>query len=229
MPLASAGKADREGAPSQKTCCPAQAFEPLAEGGFVQRSLCTLVALLALIFASTATAASVSVRVEGKTMSIFGASEPRVSATNALAALDTASFLGEFYYHVTTTSFGPYVDQIGRYPAGGANGWVFKVNGESPPVGADQVVLKDGDRVLWYFATFGASGGPPTLLLARTARNCYRAVSENDAGADSPAAGAVLTVDGRRVRTRAGRACVGKHKGLVRATLTGAVRSNALR
>jgi hypothetical protein len=197
----------------------------------VQRSLCTLAALLALaaVFASVATAASVSVRVEGKTTSIFGAAEPRVSAANAMAALDTASFLGEFYYHVTTTSFGPYVDQIGRYPAGGANGWVFKVNGASPPVGADQVTLNDGDRVLWYYAAFGPAGGPPTLQLTRTSRYCYRAVSENDAGTDTAAARAVLRVDGRRVRTRAGRGCVGKHNGLVRATLTGAVRSNALR
>jgi hypothetical protein len=197
----------------------------------VQRSLCTLAALLALaaVFASTAAAASVSVRVEGKTMSIFGASEPRVSADNAMGALDIASLLGEFYYHVTTTSFGPYVDQIGRYPAGGANGWVFKVNGASPPVGADKVTLKDGDRVLWYYATFGPGGGTPTLLLTRTRRNCYRVVSEDDAGADKPGAGAVLRVDGRRVRTAGGRGCVGKHNGLVRATLTGAVRSNALR
>lgn len=197
----------------------------------MQRSVCMLAALLALaaVFASTAAAASVSVRVEGKTMSIFGASEPRVSADNAMGALDIASLLGEFYYHITTTSFGPYVDQIGRYPAGGANGWVFKVNGASPPVGADKVTLKDGDRVLWYYATFGPGGGPPTLLLTRTRRNCYRVVSENDAGADKPGAGAVLRVDGRRVRTAGGRGCVGKHKGLVRATLTGAVRSNALR
>jgi hypothetical protein len=162
-------------------------------------------------------------------MSIFGTSEPRVSADNAMGALDIASLLGEFYYHVTTTSFGPYVDQIGRYPAGGANGWVFKVNGASPPVGADKVTLKDGDRVLWYYATFGPGGGPPTLLLTRIRRNCYRVVSENDAGADKPGAGAVLRVDGRRVRTVGGRGCVGKHNGLVRATLTGAVRSNALR
>jgi Domain of unknown function (DUF4430) len=197
----------------------------------VQRILCTLavLAVLAVGFASSAVAASVSVRVEGKTMSIFGASEPRISAANALTALDSASFRGEFYYHLTPTAFGPYVDQIGRYAAGGADGWVFKVNGVSPPVGADQVQLKDGDRVLWYWATFGATGGPPTLLLSRTSRNCYRAVSENDTGVDAPASSAVLTVDGRRVRTRAGRACVGKHAGLVRATMTGAVRSNALR
>ena len=90
---------------------------------------------------------------------------------------------GEFYYHVTTTSFGPYVDQIGRYVAGGSSGWVFKVNGVSPPVGADQVTLKDGDRVLWYWATFGPTGGPPTLSLrAGPKRNCYRVLAQDDTG-----------------------------------------------
>jgi hypothetical protein len=198
----------------------------------VRKFLFTLAALVALaaLFASAALAARVSVRVEGKTLSLFGALETRFEAgPNAMQALDTASLRGEFYYHVTQSSFGPYVDQIGRYPAGGANGWTYKVNGISPPVGSDQYVLRDGDRVLWYWAVFGPSGGPPTLLLTRTGRNCYRAVSENDRGVDTPAAGALLNVDGRRVRTRAGRGCVGGHTGTVRATLAGAVRSNALR
>lgn len=186
--------------------------------------------MVAFLLVPAALAARVSVRVEGKTQSLFGALETRFEAGgNALQALDAASLRGEFYYHVTQASFGPYVDQVGRYPAGGSSGWVFKVNGASPPVGSDKVELHDGDRVLWYWATFGPSGGPPTLLLTRTGRNCYRVVAENDAGADGAAAGAVLTVDGRRVRTRAGRACVGRHLGFVRATKPGAVRSNALR
>ena len=149
---------------------------------------------------------------------------------NALTALDAASLAGELYYHVTQTSFGPYVDQVGRYPGGGSTGWVFKVNGVSPPVGADQVALHDGDTVLWYFATFGPTGGPKTLALRRGARrNCYRVVAQDDAGKATAAAGAVLHVDGRSVRTRAGAGCVGRHAGLVKATLAGAVRSNALR
>jgi Domain of unknown function (DUF4430) len=198
----------------------------------VRKTLLTLAALfgVAALLVPAAVAARVSVRVEGRTMSLFGALETRFEAgAHALQALDAASLRGEFYYHVTTTSFGPYVDQIGRYPAGGSTGWVFKVNGASPPVGADQVELEDGDRVLWYWATFGATGGPPTLLLTRTARNCYRAVAENDQGVDRPANRAVLQVDGRRVRTRAGRGCVGRHTGLVRATMAGAIRSNAIR
>jgi hypothetical protein len=198
----------------------------------VRRSLFTLAALvvLAALLVPAALAARVSVRVEGKTQSIFGSLETRFDAgANPLQALDAASLRGEFYYHVRQASFGPYVDQIGRYMAEGTSGWVYKINGASPPVGAQDATLGEGDRVLWYWATFGAAGGPPTLLLNRTARNCYRVVAENDQGTDTPANGAVLRVDGRRARTRAGRGCVGRHTGLVRATLTGAVRSNALK
>jgi len=198
----------------------------------VRKTLLVLAAIvvLAVLLVPAAVAARVSVRVEGRTQTIFGPLETGFEAGgNAMQALDAASLRGEFYYHVTQSSFGPYVDQVGRHPAGGTNGWTYKVNGVSPPVGADKYELEDGDRVLWYWATFGPSGGPPTLQLTRTGRNCYRAVSQNDQGTDRPAAGALLHVDGRRVRTRSGRACTGRHIGLVRATLAGAVRSNALR
>ena len=130
------------------------------------RRLIVLVTVLglALALAATALGATVTVRVEGKTQPIFGSVPVKVEAPNALVALDAASTLGEFYFGLTSSSFGTYVSQIGRYPAAGAAGWVFKVNGVSPPVGADQVVLKDGDEVLWYYATFGATGGPKTLV-----------------------------------------------------------------
>jgi hypothetical protein len=197
----------------------------------VSRRLFTLLvaAAAALLIIPAALALGVHVRVEGKTQTIFGAAEPTLDVkANALDALEAASFAGEFYYHVTVGGFGPYVDQIGRYPAGGSSGWVFKVNGVSPPVGADAVTLKPGDRVLWYWATFGPTGGPPTLLLRHAKRGCYRVLAQDDAGRTRPARGAVLHVGGRAVRARTGSACVGAHRGLVRATLKGAVRSNAL-
>jgi Domain of unknown function (DUF4430) len=199
----------------------------------VSRRLCTLVAALvaALLVVPAAFALRVHVRVEGKTRTIYGSAEPSLSVgVNALDALDSASSAGEFYYHVTATSFGPYVDQIGRYVAGASTGWVFKVNGVSPPVGADAVQLKAGDHVLWYWATFGPSGGPPTLSLRAAAKGgCYRVVSQNDAGKATAARGARLHVDGRSIRARSGSACVGRHRGPVTATLKGAIRSNALR
>ncbi|MGB2874924.1 MAG: DUF4430 domain-containing protein, partial [Gaiellaceae bacterium] len=164
-----------------------------------------------LLFVPSALGARVHVRVEGKTQTIYGAAEPSVIVkVNALDALESASLAGEFYYHVATSAFGSYVDQIGRYPAGGSSGWVFKVNGVSPPVGADAVVLKAGDRVLWYWATFGSAGGPPTLLLERKKRSCYRVLAQDDKGKTSAARGALLLVDGRSVRARTGSACVGR-------------------
>ncbi|MGZ4396567.1 MAG: DUF4430 domain-containing protein [Gaiellaceae bacterium] len=197
----------------------------------MSRRLLTLIAVVAaaLLLVPVALAVRVHVRVEGKTQTIFGSAEPALSVkANPLDALEAASLAGEFYYHVTVTGFGPYVDQIGRYPATATSGWVFKVNGVSPPVGADAVQLKAGDRVLWYWADFGPSGGPPTLELKRASRNCYRVLSQDDRGKTGVAAGAVLHVGGRAVHTRKGAACVGRHRGLVKATLAGAVRSNAL-
>jgi hypothetical protein len=233
-----------EGAPSQKTSAAGKS-EPLAEGGFVFHRPFTVVAILvaALLVVPAALAVRVHVRVEGKTRTIFGATAPLVDVTspranalpeNALDSLATASFLGEFYYHVTETSFGPYVDQVGRYPGEGQTGWVFKVNGKSPPVGANQVLLKAGDSVLWYWAQFGVAGGPKTLVLSRVGKGpCYRVRAQDDNGNLTPALGAVLRAGGRTVKTQgatqAAVGCVGKHKGLlVRAELGGAVRSNAL-
>jgi Domain of unknown function (DUF4430) len=196
----------------------------------LRRSLVLVVAFVtALVVATSALAAGVTVRVEGKTQTIFGALPAKVEAGNALQALDVASTLGEFFYLLTHSSFGDYVSQIGKYPGVGDAGWVFKVNGVSPQVGADQVQLKDGDSVVWYWAAFGPSGGPATLDLKADGPNCYRVRSFDDTGKASPAATAVLHVDGRRIKTPNGRGCVGAHRGLVRAYAVGAVRSNGVR
>lgn len=189
------------------------------------------VIVTALVFVPAAAAVQVHVRVEGMTRTVFGPTAPALDVkANALDALEAASVAGEFYYHVQSTAYGPYVDQVARYAAVGQTGWVFKVNGESPPVGPDQVKLADGDTVLWYWAQFGIAGGPKTLVLKRTKPNCYAATLQDDNGVETPAAGATLHVGSRRaVPTPGGAACIGKHPGLlVRATLDGAVRSNAL-
>ena len=169
----------------------------------------------------------VRVRVEGKTATIFGAVQPRAHAATALEALDVASSAGEFYYHVQQTPFGPYVDQIGRYAGGGSGGWVFKVNGVSPPVGADKVELEPGDVVLWYWATFTDAGGPPTLEL-RSKAGCYRVFAQDDSGKETPSPDAVMRVGKLTIEASFTGACIGRHRGLVRAFAPGAVRSNAL-
>jgi hypothetical protein len=192
-----------------------------------------LIALVLLLFVlpATAYAATVKVRVEGKTKTLFGPTEVTVTATTALDALEQASLLGELYYHVTTTSFGPYVDQVGRYGGSGSSGWVFKVDDASPPVGADQVQLKDGDRVLWYYADFGPTGGPPTLRVVAAAKGCYSATAYDDTGKATSVTGLEWHVGSKRVVAgTAGTAfCPGTHTGLlVRATAANAVRSNAV-
>jgi hypothetical protein len=190
------------------------------------------VVLVGTVLPATALAATVHVRVEGKSKTIFAPTEVTVSAANAQDALEQASLAGEFYYHVTQTSFGPYVDQVGRYGGTADSGWVFKVDNASPPVGADKVVLKDGDTVLWYYATFGATGGPPTLDLKPAPKGCYIATAYDDNGKAAAVSGLVFHVGSKRTITgNAGTAvCPGPHPGvLVRATATGAVRSNAVK
>src|SRR5207249_3216063 len=135
--------------------------DPSRKGGFVVHRLFIVVAAVAaaLVLVPGALAVKVHVRIEGKTQTIFGATAPLINVTspranplpeNALDALESASALGEFYYHVATSGFGSYVDQIGRYAALGQTGWAYKLDGVSPPVGASEARLKEGDTVLWY-------------------------------------------------------------------------------
>ena len=195
----------------------------------LRRSLVLLAALaVALSIVPLALSAVVHIRVEGKTQTIFGGTEPRAFGANALEVLLATARAAEFYAHITTTSFGPYVDQVGYYPAAGQAGWVFKVNGVSPPVGADQVQLKDGDRVLWYFAQFGIAGGPATLNLSASAPGCYRATGQDDQGKEKVPPGLVYHVGSKTVPAPAGRVCPAKPHGLVWASAPGTVRSNRL-
>lgn len=49
---------------------------------------------------------------------------------------------------------GGYVTGIGNLYAGDCgeeSGWMYRVNGEAPSVGADQYVLADGDVMEWYY------------------------------------------------------------------------------
>ena len=192
-----------------------------------------LVVIVVLAMPAAAFAATVKVRIEGKTQTLFGPTEITVTATNALDALEQASLAGELYYHVTQTSFGPFVDQVGRYGGSGSSGWVFKVNDASPPVGADKVTLADGDRVLWYFADFGPTGGPPTLTVKAAAKaGCYTATGFDDNGKATTVTGLTWHVGSKKTApgTIANAYCPGKHTGLlVRATATGAIRSNAVK
>lgn len=199
----------------------------------LRRTLVLFVAVAAAAaLAPVAGAATIDIRVEGRTQTIFGKLPRRAEAQTALEALQAASLAGEFFVNVRETSFGPFVDQIGRFPAAGSSGWVYKVNGVSPPVGADQYRLRDGDSVLWYWADFDATtfAGPATLVLERTGRRCFAAFSQDDNGRRTAAADVRVWVTGvPKSASATGRFCVGRGTGLVHVTKAGAVRSNALR
>jgi hypothetical protein len=207
------------------------------------------VSLLALALAAPALAVRVHVRVEGASATIFGPTEPlvtpvtgtwsppagpavTVNASTPLGALEAASRRGEFFYRVEAFSFGPFVAQIGRLSGSETTGWVYKVNGVSPPVGAHAYELREGDRVLWYHATFGPSGGPRTLALQRVAivpsarrQRCFAAFGVDDNGVRAPERNVVFRVDNRAIRSRSGHVCLRGHWHTVRATKPGFVRS----
>ena len=104
------------------------------------------------------------------------------------------------------------------------------MNGVLPPVGADKYALREGDRVLWYFARFGPAGGPKTLDFQRT--KCpggVQAVAVDDNGKARPAANVVFELDGRRVRDADGAICPRGHWHTLRASKPGTVRSQVVR
>ena len=108
----------REGSPESEDLPSPDQRQLLAEGGIVLRRLVLSALVALLVVALCARARSPACASRARTQTIFGAAQPRVLATNAIDALDAASRAGEFYYHVTSTSFGPYVDQVGRLGAG---------------------------------------------------------------------------------------------------------------
>jgi Domain of unknown function (DUF4430) len=212
----------------------------------------------ALLLTAPALAVRVHVRVEGARATVFGSTEPLVTpltgtwappdgpaltvpAATPLGALEQASRRGEFYYRVQSTGFGPYVDRIGRLAGSGITGWVYKVNGVSPPVGADKYALEQGDRVLWYYARFGPAGGPKTLRMRRLLRHadcasapcpeltrlCFTAVAQDDNGRREVVRGVVFLLDGQRVVRRGSTLCLraARHWHTVRVSKRGFVRS----
>jgi Domain of unknown function (DUF4430) len=197
----------------------------------VYRRFLAVVAALAAAaaLAPAALAVLVHVRVEGKTETIFGATKPTLQVKDTpLDALEAASLAGEFYYHLTQSSLGPYVDQIGRYPAGGSDGWIFKVNGIVSQIGASAVHLRAGDTVLWYWAAFSGPAGPLTLEVENSivrGKQCFFATGRNDAGHASRVGNVVFTLNGRRLRSRSGVVCTGRGRYAVRVAKPGTVRS----
>jgi hypothetical protein len=211
----------------------------------VRRTLVLAAALVAAAaVAAPALGLTVHVRVEGARTSIYGAHEPRLGVftgtlavddgstltltqPTALGALEAASRKGEFFYNIHNASFGAYVDQIGRREAAGFAGWVYKVNGVSPPVGADNYVVREGDHVVWYWADF-TDGSPSTLDVVRRGRECYRAFAVNDQGDRTAADNVTFRIDGFAAFRPNGIVCPRAHWHRLRATKPDLIRSELM-
>jgi hypothetical protein len=208
----------------------------------IRRTLVLAAALAAAAaVASPALGLTVHVRVEGARTSIYGAHEPRLrvftgalaaddgsahmlTQPTALGALEAASRKGEFYYRLQNAAFGLYVDRIGRREAAGSAGWVYKVNGVSPPVGADNYVVQEGDTVVWYWADF-ASGSPVTLDVVRRGGECFRAFAVDDQGDRTAAQRVTFRIDGFPAFRPNGIVCPRAHWHRLRATKPNLIRS----
>jgi hypothetical protein len=160
----------------------------------------------------------VSVRVEGSNSALFQQSVPvgtsvitdtdhatHAETANALTAVDVAARLGGFPYEVTNSAYGLYVSSVNGelpVPAPPYPGWLYRVNGALLSVGADQITLKNGDSVLWYYGTYDASPtvavAPSVVTAGRNAKIVAKQLDPN--GLASPLVGATVHV-GSRVAT----------------------------
>ncbi len=123
-----------------------------------------------------------NVRIEGKNDTVWtGAvtfSNSTVTTTDgvthylneptALGALDEANKSGGFGYVLVDYGWGLYVQEVAGEPPIGWDGWMYRVNYNSPWVGAADFVLNvttppaaPHEDVLWYF---GAWTAPPLMI-----------------------------------------------------------------
>ena len=223
------------GSPESEDLPLASKPEPLAEGGFVSRRFCIFVVALvaALLRRSRGVrrcACTCAWRARRDDLRLDRADARRSSPTRSTRSTRPA-WPGEFYYHVADRSFGRYVDQIGRYSAGrlerlGLQGERRLAAGRrrrGHAQGRRPRALVLGDLRPDRRAADALRCAPGR---SATATGCWRRTTR---ARRRPRAGARLHVGGRSVLARTGSACLGAHRGLVTATLTGAVRSNAIR
>ncbi len=67
---------------------------------------------------------------------------------DALQSVTTTAGISLVY---TNSSFGAYITGIGGLTAGGSAGWMYKVNGTLPMVGAGSYALSNGDEIVWGY------------------------------------------------------------------------------
>ena len=224
-----AGKADQGGRPESEDLSFVDSNPSRKEDSYCidARSCSSRPWSCAAALVPAALAVNVHVRVEGKSRTLFGATEPTVDVpANALDALKTTAMLAEFYYHVTLDLLRALRRPDRPLPGGrerrlGLQGGRRVVAGRRRPDAAEG--RRHAALVLGRLRPDDVRRPEDARSSRRRRRTATPPSSQDDKGAATPAAGATLHVGSKRtVATSGGAACVGTHTGLlVRATLAG--------
>ena len=91
-------------------------------------------------------------RIEGSSNLVC---ETETIGTTALDIVQNASMACNYTFEIQDTAFGPYLFSINGEDATGVSGWMYFVNNVSPPVGAADYTLQQGEEVLWYYGEWG--------------------------------------------------------------------------
>ena len=178
---------------------------------------------------SSAQAQTFSFRIEGSKDTLCTG---QTLGPTAMDIVKNASTQCGFSYNIQTTSYGPYLNQIGSDAASGQNGWVFLVNDTEPNVGAADYQLMPNDQVLWFFGDYTWLPIKLALSSAQTGsgQSVVATVEDFNNNIWSPLAGANVTVGTKTFTTdSSGQATVTNQDGYyqVFAQESGYIRSNA--
>ena len=101
--------------------------------------------------ASTSSKIKVTVNIKGDYQGKAVSENKTVEVADGATALEALQASG-IDVVVKDSSMGKYVDSIGGLATSGSNGWMYKVNGQSPTKSAAEYNLKSGDTVDWEYS-----------------------------------------------------------------------------
>ena len=123
------------------------------------------------VTASAVSARTVTVRVEGEASTIWSGNVTFTTSMitdkygdtytldypTAMGAIHAASAAGGFSL-VVDSMFGSidYVESVDGETAAYPDGWMYRVNWESPSLGAKEYAVSDGDVILWSYTQYGS-------------------------------------------------------------------------
>ncbi|MEK7542637.1 MAG: DUF4430 domain-containing protein [Patescibacteria group bacterium] len=104
-----------------------------------------------------------------------------LEAANAMDVVVNAAAQCGYTYVMKETSFGPYLFSINNDSAEGVKGWLYRVNGVLPNIGAAAFALSGGEQVLWYYGEFDDEP-PASSGVSDSVSLSVEIVSDDDGG-----------------------------------------------